>query len=1283
MSKSQTIRSAFLLSILLFFFPSAYADFPVSFNSGNCTDPAVDVGDDGLARVVWTSDESGYRQVYWGAYDRTGNQVHGPVRVNTSSSHSNRPRLALDAQNRSFIIWIENSTLHFSRLGGDGEQQVSDMVISTVAGTKKRADIDVTPEGIVHLVIENQYATLYYLYYAVRYADGSPVGYLRVSNRDTWGWEKYPTIAVGADGSAHMVWFDTNNFNTPGLYSARYTAMGQQISNGRLFDDRTVPSNIALARTSTGGPSILFQNSIGGVYRIREYVSSTDAPVVSPAPGPTYNPRIAGSVNKPTIAVWADVSTGTSRIRGAEWNLSGTQVESDRPISDSTGAASKPDIGSDGAGLYFIVWVDGRNGGNDIYLDTIEYGDLTEWPDNPGPSLTFRIEEDVPGEVLKVRLRGAAPAPAKSGEDDERSFFTTEVDVIGGFAQFTQIDLGFFTGLDIDRVDMLGADDLLLGHMGIEYTWLEDYFQSRSIDAYLFLHNGSGPVNTAEYPGWQYYQSGEHQASMLIPPQGDYDSIGGPQRLPVLFVHGINSYYKSWLDWDDTPEQVSPTIYDCWRFYYPYDQDLNDSAHLLGLAIKRVLGDEEAGLFGCEPYDFRKINIVAHSMGGLITRKHIQGSSGVSEYAENINRLLMLGTPNHGAHISYLFFHNRDFLISLGFWADLLNLSAAEAPANKMMSPGSSFLFDLNSQAPLGLGTGNLETDYLVVAGVDGNFCFESWANIPVLKCEIDKQSDGIVAVSSASLLNRGVPLALVDNDHNCMKFDSEAPKAIEYFLDGTMAQNYAETFVFCYVRQNDSPACTEFFDTDDKAGILELKIPQSYVDRIDDAEKTTHYRVQTWEIEEGQYVMDLLHNARIGFGDDNYGLKRVTPDQEYFFSRINRKFRIQKEIGFWGDEGTYSVRVHFPTQCGVGTTWHNVATDWNAFDFEYLNTTTAALAWDNESQIGRRPSGWRCLWNIFKDTTEYDYTVDSGIDTLVFSLSSEEPWDDFTGHEFVIEDPSGRLIDPLVAGSDPLINFSLSEHFGPAQYLIGSPEPGIWQIRHGSNIPSPQVVAFYYADFYADISVLNEIPEENDLLVCQVEVHGNESCLSTEIQVETFFTAPGGTESVSLGELEMVENPSGVFLGNIPDAPQGSYYFALSATCDEGAGVVLEREASVVVGVERAAGDLSGVPGQDESDNQGNLPPTRGLLGLSPNPFNAMTNIGFSVPRSARVKLEVFAPNGRKVVTLADQVFAAGAYETPWHGRDQSGRNLASGVYFLRLDIEGYVESRKMVILK
>ncbi|MFQ6615904.1 MAG: FG-GAP-like repeat-containing protein, partial [Fidelibacterota bacterium] len=81
-----------------------------------------------------------------------------------------------------------------------------------------------------------------------------------------------------------------------------------------------------------------------------------------------------------------------------------------------------------------------------------------------------------------------------------------------------------------------------------------------------------------------------------------------------------------------------------------------------------------------------------------------------------------------------------------------------------------------------------------------------------------------------------------------------------------------------------------------------------------------------------------------------------------------------------------------------------------------------------------------------------------------------------------------------------------------------------------------------------------------------------------------------------------------------------------------------------------------------------GVLPSRYGLDQNFPNPFNAVTVIRYALAEDSRVVLVVFDLRGRKVKTLVDRAEPRGVRSVSWHGRDDSGKPVASGVYFVHL---------------
>ena len=89
-------------------------------------------------------------------------------------------------------------------------------------------------------------------------------------------------------------------------------------------------------------------------------------------------------------------------------------------------------------------------------------------------------------------------------------------------------------------------------------------------------------------------------------------------------------------------------------------------------------------------------------------------------------------------------------------------------------------------------------------------------------------------------------------------------------------------------------------------------------------------------------------------------------------------------------------------------------------------------------------------------------------------------------------------------------------------------------------------------------------------------------------------------------------------------------------------------------------------------------LPESFELSQNYPNPFNPTTAISFALPKAAQVSLTVFNILGQEVARLVDGPMAAGTHQVTF-----DASNVASGIYFYRIQTDGFTEQKKMVLLK
>jgi PKD repeat protein len=92
-----------------------------------------------------------------------------------------------------------------------------------------------------------------------------------------------------------------------------------------------------------------------------------------------------------------------------------------------------------------------------------------------------------------------------------------------------------------------------------------------------------------------------------------------------------------------------------------------------------------------------------------------------------------------------------------------------------------------------------------------------------------------------------------------------------------------------------------------------------------------------------------------------------------------------------------------------------------------------------------------------------------------------------------------------------------------------------------------------------------------------------------------------------------------------------------------------------------------------------------RFVLGQNvPNPFNPITTIHFELPTATRVRLQVYDISGRLVRTLLNgESLGAGRQEVIWYGKNDSGRQVAAGVYFYHLNAGSFQDTKRMTLVK
>ncbi len=286
--------------------------------------------------------------------------------------------------------------------------------------------------------------------------------------------------------------------------------------------------------------------------------------------------------------------------------------------------------------------------------------------------------------------------------------------------------------------------------------------------------------------------------------EADSEVPGGAAlgQTSVVLIHGLDDPGKVWQNL--IPELVREN-FNVWLMRYPNDQPIVESARLFFEELKSL---KQRGI--------DRISIVAHSMGGLVSREMLTrpeiayDRSAKKSQVPAVVALIMVGTPNHGSQLARLrvFAEMRDQLARItkgeANWLGSIMDGAGEAKIDLL--PGSRFLNELNARPhPAGV-------DMLIIAGVTSPWKesdINRWVSDLRLKVPAEQQKwvdelgkdmialthrlgDGLVTVESTRLA--GVPHRTVDGNHlsmirNITLSSQRVPPAVPIIVDQLTSQ--------------------------------------------------------------------------------------------------------------------------------------------------------------------------------------------------------------------------------------------------------------------------------------------------------------------------------------------------------------------------------------------------------------------------------------------------------------------------------------------------------------
>ena len=107
------------------------------------------------------------------------------------------------------------------------------------------------------------------------------------------------------------------------------------------------------------------------------------------------------------------------------------------------------------------------------------------------------------------------------------------------------------------------------------------------------------------------------------------------------------------------------------------------------------------------------------------------------------------------------------------------------------------------------------------------------------------------------------------------------------------------------------------------------------------------------------------------------------------------------------------------------------------------------------------------------------------------------------------------------------------------------------------------------------------------------------------------------------------------------------------------------------------------GIPNGDPGNITSVLPTRVFSVNCSPNPFNALIRIEYTMPERGHLDISIYNVRGQLVRKVIDETVASGAAKLAWDGRDERGANVASGAYFYVAKKAGERKVGKIVLVK
>jgi len=809
--------------------------------------------------------------------------------------------------------------------------------------------------------------------------------------------------------------------------------------------------------------------------------------------------------------------------------------------------------------------------------------------------------------------------------------------------------------------------------------YVEDQFNHIKINGAIVTLNGVGGaqtrVETTDFSG--FYKFTElndvdyplNESTITVTHEGYTDSESYSlesytmadielESRTVILVHGVlSSFQGGWGGYDGVfATELSNNSFNVIGF----DAGGFPSNILYVSDIEMLLFSTlqaQCHLQGIQSYD-----IVAHSMGGLVSRYYLTKSYG----RNRIDKLVMLGTPNHG---SYLANHAHRTALALDFalehWSGGLCCFGiveyvADQTAMRDLKHGSDLLNSLNHNtsswwpavcpSSFNENSDNGSATLYSIAGTDPTGWFK--ASRAVLGCW-GQDADGVVLKSRAfyhdgyTCTDEGLGCGGTHHktrgdglkDSECL-----AKKVTQLLLNNTFNCNMREEKAEDGVMLSQLPA-------------IEGGIPLggSYQD-------STQINAMTFVDFLCMSGADsLIYTLETPSGQIIDPDECVTnPDMEYIRNRTSAYYSIQyPETGVWKHN-----------MSAVNSTEAEPIYLMTSFDG---NVSLGAITSNNVS-----PDSTFVVEAVFTDA---DYPIPTGtVNCMVThpggSTESIELYDD------------GFAPDPVAGDGHYFAELLANGEEGDFHFLFNAvtdPASPYAEVRESMTISSAAWLPNLVITEPGLVADTLE-PPLGSLLNMSASFTNNGDAVADSVQVLISNVSFGAT-LVDTMIFDLTPGATVEFDAEWLAASEGEFVLQASANIvgDGFEQSTIDNMSQVLVTVHNP-GSLSFVPDYDPDNELENDSTTRVLLYNNfPNPLSGSgTSIRFVVPAEGmETEVAIFDIKGRRVKTVLSENMPRGEYIRIWDGKDRRGSDVASGIYFYRLQVGETVRIKKLVVIR